>query len=65
MIKLLTSIAGEAFSYTYGQVVKLDPKTEKALIESGQAEKVAEPKAEAEPKAKAQAKPKTTAKTKK
>ena len=47
MIKLLTSIAGEGFSYSYGQVVKLDPKTEKALIKSGQAEKVAEPKAKA------------------
>jgi hypothetical protein len=47
MIKLLTSMAGEGFSYSYGDVVKLDAKTEKALIESGQAEKVAEPKAKA------------------
>jgi len=47
MIKLLTSIAGEGFSYNYGDVVKLDAKTEKRLIESGQAEKAAEPKAKA------------------
>ena len=47
MIKLLTSMAGEGFSYSYGDVVKLDAKTEKRLIDSGQAEKVAEPKAKA------------------
>ena len=39
MIKLLTSIAGNSFSYAAGDTVKLDAKTEKRLIQSGQAEK--------------------------
>ena len=47
MIKLLTSMASADYSYTFGQIVKLDAKTEKALIDSGQAEKVVEPKEKA------------------
>ena len=50
MIKLLTSLAGEDYSYNFGQIVELDAKTEKALIKSGQAEKIT---TKAKPKAKA------------
>jgi hypothetical protein len=43
MIKLNTSIAGDSFSYAAGDTVTLDAKTEKRLIETGQAEKVTKP----------------------
>jgi hypothetical protein len=44
MIKLLTGIAGEGFSYLPGEVVNLDKETEKRLIKSGQAEPVKQEK---------------------
>jgi hypothetical protein len=40
MVKLLTSIASATFSYSPGDTVKLDEKTEKRLVETGQAIKV-------------------------
>ena len=39
-IKLLTSMAGENFSYAVGEVVQLDKDYEARLIASGQAEPV-------------------------
>jgi len=49
MIKLLTSMAGDTFSYVAGETVTLDAATEKRLIDSGQAEKV---ETKAKPKSK-------------
>jgi hypothetical protein len=37
MIKLLTSVAGDDFSYEYGQEVSLDKEFEQRLVETGQA----------------------------
>ena len=53
MIKLLVSIAGADFSYAPGQEVSIDKKTDKRLIDSGQAVEV---KAKPNPKAKSKGK---------
>lgn len=40
MVKMLTGIAGDGFSYAPGEKASFDKETEKRLIESGQAEAV-------------------------
>jgi|14BtaG_2_1085337.scaffolds.fasta_scaffold00960_5 hypothetical protein len=54
MIKLLTALAGADFSYRAGETVSLDKDFEKRLVDSGQAESVAAPKAKAKAKAKSE-----------
>ncbi len=44
MIKLLVSIASKDYSYSPGEKVTLDAKTEDRLVSSGQAEKVVKKK---------------------